>query len=133
MSINHITLIGRLTHDPETRHTQSGDMYAKFCLAVDRNYKNKKGEKVTDFIDCVAWRKTAELIDQYIKKGSSLAVEGSLQSQKFQTKEGANRTTFEVQIDNVQFLGSHQRSEASAHEDSGPPPDTGENGSELPF
>ncbi len=131
--MNRIIFIGRLTHDPETRHTQSGDMYAKFCLAVDRHYKNSNGKHDTDFINCVSLRKTAELILEYCIKGSLIAVEGSLQSRRFQTKEGANRTTFEVQIDNVQFLGSHQRSEASAHEDSGPPPDTGENGSELPF
>jgi len=104
--MNHIILIGRLTRDPELRHTQSSTAVANFSIAVDRGFKNANGEKETDFINCTAWRKTAELIAQYCTKGKQVAVSGAMQSRKYQDKEGNNRTIYEVLVDNIQFLGS---------------------------
>ncbi|MEW6236117.1 MAG: single-stranded DNA-binding protein [Candidatus Omnitrophota bacterium] len=102
--MNHIVLIGRLTADPEIRMTQSGIPVANFQLAVDRRFKNANGERETDFIRIVAWRKLAELIRDYTHKGYLVAVDGSLQVRRYQTPEGENRTVYEVQADNVQFL-----------------------------
>ncbi len=102
--LNRVTLVGRITADPEIRYTQTGIPVASFSLAVERRFKSSSGERMTDFIRCVAWRKTAELMSQYVKKGYMLAVDGSLQMNKFQTKEGENRITYEVVAENVQFL-----------------------------
>lgn len=122
--INRIILLGRLTADPEIRHTQSGLPVVNFNLAVDRNYKNAAGERETDFIRCIAWRKAAELIHQYSGKGHLIGVEGSLRMNKYQTKEGENRTTYEVEIDNFQFLdrGGSAKPQSSGTDDPAPPP-----------
>lgn len=142
--INRINLIGRLVADPEIRYTQSGLPVVNINLAVGRNYKNSAGERETDFIRCVAWRKTAELINQYSGKGHMIAVEGALRMNKYQTKEGENRTTYEVEIENFQFLdrggsggGSNQSHEqAPPPSDKSAPPDSGAMDSgddDLPF
>lgn len=117
--LNRIVLIGRLTADPEVRYTQSGVAVANMRMAVDRNYKDQNGERPTDFINLVAWRKAAELISQYMKKGRMMAVEGSLQMRQFQTKEGENRTVYEVLIENFQFL---DRGESGGGGSRGPAP-----------
>jgi len=105
--LNRVILIGRLTADPELKHIgQENIPMCKFCIAVDRRFKNQDGEKETDFINCTAWRKTAELISQYVKKGHRLAVEGTLQQDRWETKEGEKRSTYSVQIDNFAFLES---------------------------
>ncbi|MFH1744518.1 MAG: single-stranded DNA-binding protein [bacterium] len=103
--MNRIILIGRLTRDPDVKYTNSGVAVANFSLAVDRRFKNAQGERETDFINLVAWRKTAELCGQYLSKGRQVAVEGSLQMRKYQTQQGENRTVYEVVADSVQFLG----------------------------
>jgi len=127
--LNRVILIGRITADPEIRYTQSGIPVASFSLAVDRRFKSSSGEKMTDFIRCVAWRKTAELMSQYVKKGYMLAIDGNLQMNKFQTKEGENRTTYEVVAENVQFLdrggkggsgGGYESSPSYSDEDAPP-------------
>ena len=102
--INCVILVGRLTADPEIRYTQSGIPVANFSIAVERNFKNSAGERETDFINIVAWRKTAELMAEYTKKGHMIGVDGTLQMRKYQTKEGENRTVYEVQADSIQFL-----------------------------
>jgi single-strand DNA-binding protein len=102
--INSVVLVGRLVADPETRYTQTGIAVCNFCIAVDRNFKNASGEKETDFINIVAWRKTAELCGQYLSKGRLVGIEGSLQIRKYQDKEGNNRTAAEVVAGQVQFL-----------------------------
>jgi len=103
--MNKIVLVGRLVADPEVRYTQGGDAVANFCVAVDRRYKDKTtGEKVTDFINIVAWRKLAELIGQYLKKGRLVSLDGSLQIRKYQAKDGTNRSAAEIVADNVNFL-----------------------------
>lgn len=142
--LNKIILIGRLVADPEMRYTQSGIGVVNFRIAVDRQYKNASGEKETDFINIVAWRKLAELINQYMSKGRLVAVEGSLHMRRYQSKEGENRTVYEVQADNVQFLdrgdkgGGSPRSEAPPYGDeNAPPADAGAPNSapddDLPF
>ena len=125
--LNRIVLIGRLVADPELRYTQSGIPVSSFCIAVDRNYKNAAGERETDFINISAWRKLAELICEYMKKGRLIAVEGSLQMRKYQTREGENRTAYEVQAENVQFLdrggsGKGMDGPAPSHSDADAPP-----------
>ena len=90
--LNHIVIMGRLTRDPELRHTQTGTAVASFTLAVDRDFKDKQtGERATDFIDVVAWRQTAELVSRYFSKGRMAVVEGRLQIRDWTDKEGNKR------------------------------------------
>ena len=102
--INRITLIGRLARDPELRYTNSGTPVCNFTIAVERNFKNRQGEKETDFIDIVAWQKLGELCSKYLEKGKQCGVDGRLQIRK--SKKG-DRTYInpEVVAKNVQFLG----------------------------
>lgn len=106
MALNRITLIGRLTKDPELRTTQSGISVTSFTLAVDRDFKDKNGQKVVDFIDVVAWRGTAELVTKYFQKGSLAVVDGKLQIRTWTDKDGNNRRNAEVQADSVYFCSS---------------------------
>ena len=102
--LNRIILMGRLTRDPELRHTQTGTPVASFSLAVDRDFKDKTtGEKSTDFIDIVAWRQTAEFVSRFFTKGRMAVVEGRLQIRDWKDKEGNNRRSAEVVADNVYF------------------------------
>ena len=104
MSLNRITLMGRMTKDPELRTTTTGTSVVSFTLAVDRNFKDKQtGEKAVDFIDCVAWRGTAEFVSRYFGKGRVAVVDGSLQMRKWTDKDGNKRTSAEVIADNVYF------------------------------
>lgn len=100
--LNKCVFMGRLTRDPELRQTGSGVDVANWTLAVDRDYKNGD-EKVCDFIDCVAWRNTAQFVSKYFTKGRMMVVSGSLQSRKWQDKDGNNRTGWEVQAENIYF------------------------------
>jgi len=102
MSLNHITLMGRLTSDPQLRYTPSNIAVATFALAVDRDFA-KDGEKQTDFIDIVAWRQTGEFAAKYFTKGSMAVVSGRLQIREWQDKEGNKRRTAEVVADNIYF------------------------------
>ncbi len=102
--LNHITLMGRLTRDPELRRTGSGVAVASFSIAVDRDFgKNENGEKETDFIDCVAWRQTGEFVSKYFTKGRMAVVSGRLQIRSWTDKDGNKRRTAEVVADNVYF------------------------------
>lgn len=112
--LNRIILMGRLTRDPELRHTQSGTAVASFTLAVDRDFKNKQsGEKETDFIDVVAWRQTGEFVSRYFTKGRMAVVEGRLQIRDWTDKEGNKRRSAEVIADNVYFGDSKRDAEAA--------------------
>ncbi len=102
--LNRVVLIGRLTKDPELRYTPSGVAVASFTLAVDRNYKNAKGERETDFIPCVVYRQLAELCANYLSKGKLAAVDGRLQVRTYDTQEGQRRWVYEVIAENVRFL-----------------------------
>lgn len=102
--LNHIIIMGRLTRDPELRHTQSQIPVASFTLAVDRDFGGRDGgEKQTDFIDCVAWRQTGEFVSKYFAKGRMAVVSGRLQSRKWEDRDGNKRTSWEVVADNVYF------------------------------
>ncbi len=102
--LNRIVLIGRLTRDPELRYTPNGIAVANFSLAVDRSYTNQQGERETDFINIVVWRKLAETCANYLGKGRLVAVDGSLQVRSYETQEGQRRTVAEVVAENVRFL-----------------------------
>ena len=110
--LNKIILMGRLTRDPELRHTQSGTPVASFSLAVDRDYKNQDGSKATDFVDIVAWRSTGEFVSKYFAKGRMAVVEGRLQMRDWQDKDGHKRRSAEVVADNVYFADSKKEGEA---------------------
>ena len=102
--LNHITIMGRLTRDPELRRTASGVAVASFTLAVDRDFSGKDGgEKETDFIDCVAWRQTGEFVSKYFTKGRMAVASGRLQIRSWTDKDGNKRRTAEVVADNVYF------------------------------
>jgi single-strand DNA-binding protein len=102
--LNKIILIGRLTRDPELRFTPNGVAVANFGLAVDRPYLNQQGERETDFINIVVWRKLAETCANHLSKGRLVAIEGSLQIRSYETQEGQKRSVAEVVADNVRFL-----------------------------
>ncbi len=111
--LNHIVIMGRLTRDPELRRTQSGTAVCTFTVAVDRDYQAKDAqEKQTDFIDCVAWRSTAEFVCKYFGKGKMIVVEGSLQSRKWTDKNGQNRVSWEIQANNLYFGESRRDSQS---------------------
>ena len=108
--LNHITIMGRLTRDPELRYTQSQTPVASFTLAVDRDFGGRdSGEKQTDFIDCVAWRSTAEFVSKYFAKGSMAVVSGRLQIRDWTDREGGKRRSAEVVVDNMYFGESRRR------------------------
>jgi single-strand DNA-binding protein len=102
--LNRIILIGRLVRDPELRYTPNGVATCGFSLAVDRPFVNQKGERETDFIDIVIWRKLAETCAAHLGKGRLVAVEGRLQIRSYETAEGQKRKVSEVVADNVRFL-----------------------------
>lgn len=108
--LNHTVLMGRLTRDPELRRTNSGVAVASFALAVERDFKNQSGEKEADFIDCTAWRGTAEFVSKYFVKGSMAVVSGRLQMKSWTDKDGNKRTGAEVVVENAYFGESKQRS-----------------------
>ena len=102
--LNHITIMGRLTRDPELRRTGSGTAVANFTVAVDRDFSGSGGgEKETDFIDCVAWRQTGEFVSKYFTKGRMIVVSGRLQIRGWTDKDGNKRRTAEIVADNCYF------------------------------
>ena len=110
---NLVVLTGRLTADPELKTTANGTSVTTFSIAVNRNYSSGD-ERQTDFINIVAWRKTAEFVTKYFQKGSLIGIEGSIQTRRYQDKNGNNRTAFEVIANNVQFVESKRDSSPSA-------------------
>lgn len=104
--INNVVLMGRLTAAPELKTTQSGISIVSFSVAVERRYNKQGEERQTDFIDCVAWRQTAEFVSKYFNKGSMIAVVGSIQTRNYEDKNSNKRKAVEVQVDNVSFCGS---------------------------
>lgn len=114
--INRVVLVGRLTRDPEMRYTQSGIAVTRFTLACDRPFAGQDGKRETDFIDCVVWRKQAENVAQYLKKGSMAGVDGRLQISSYEGQDGQRRYRAEVVADSVRFLeprgASGQREQA---------------------
>ena len=104
--MNSVHLIGRLTNKPTFGYTNSNIAYARFTLAVNRNFKNFQGKRQADFINCVAYRKTAELINQYTNKGDLLGVEGRIQTGSYIASDGTKRYTTDVVVENVEFLST---------------------------
>lgn len=103
--LNSVILMGRLTRDPELKYTQSELPVCSFSLAAERDY-SPNGEKATDFINCVAWRGTAQFVKQYFGKGQMMAVRGRLQTREWEDRDGGKRRTVEVLTENVYFAGS---------------------------
>lgn len=129
--LNHITIMGRLTKDVELRRTPTGVPVASFTLAVDRDFKEKGGEKETDFIECVAWRNTAEFVEEYFSKGKMAVVSGRLQIRSWTDKDGNKRRTAEVVADSVYFGDSKREDAAPAVQTGFVPLDFGDD--QLPF
>lgn len=100
-----VALMGRLTYEPELRTTPSGVSVLRFQVACDRNYQKDSQNRQADFIDCVAWRQTAEFISKYFHKGSMIAVEGTIQTSNYTDKDGNKRKQIEVLANNVSFCG----------------------------
>lgn len=104
--LNHITIMGRMVSDPELRRINSGVAVTSFTLAVDRDYTKDGAEKETDFIDCVAWKNTAEFVSKYFGKGRMAVASGRLQIRSWTDKDGNKRRNAEVVADNVYFADS---------------------------
>lgn len=104
--LNNAVIMGRLVADPELRTTGSGVSVTSFTVAVDRRFANKDEEKQADFIDIVAWRQTADFVCKYFRKGSMIAVQGSIQTRTYEDKDGNKRKAVEIVADNVSFCGS---------------------------
>lgn len=114
--LNHIVIMGRLTRDPDLRYTQSQTPVASFSLAVDRDFNSREtGEKQTDFIDCVAWRSTADFVSKYFTKGSMAVVTGRLQIRDWTDKEGNKRRNSEIMVENIYFGESKRRDSESSN------------------
>ena len=110
--LNVVALQGRLTRDPELRQTTSGKNVCAFTIAVDRGFKTEDGKTQADFIDCVAWERRAEFICRYFSKGDMIAVDGRLQTRKYQDKNGNNCTAVEVSVNNAHFAGKKESAPA---------------------
>lgn len=109
--INNVTLVGRLTRDADLRYTASGVAVATFNLAVNRNYSNQNGERETDFINCVIWRKPAENLANYTRKGSLIGLTGRLQTRNYENQQGQRVYVTEVIVENFQMLESREVTE----------------------
>lgn len=119
--INTVALTGRLTYEPELKSTPSGVSVLRFQIACDRNYQAQGQERQADFIDCIAWRQTAEFIRRYFHKGDMIGVEGSIQTSNYTDKNGNKRKQVEVLTDNVSFCGSKQQSNSNPNLNVAPP------------
>lgn len=111
--MNKIIIMGRLTADPELRQTQSGIASCRFTVAVNRRFKNDKGEYETDFINCQAWRQTAEFVAKYFSKGSMICIDGTLRTGSYKDKNHSDVThyTTDVLVENVEFCGGKKEQE----------------------
>lgn len=107
--INRVVLAGRPTRNLELRRTKSGTSVCQFNLAVDRNFKNKNGEREADFISCIAWKKTAEVMSQYVKRGSVIGVDGRIQTRSYDNRDGQRVYVTEVVVENFSFLGGSDK------------------------
>lgn len=140
--LNQITLMGRLTRDPELRKTENHNAVANFSLAVDRDIKTKDGERVTDFIDCVAWSHTANFVSKYCAKGALVTVTGRLEIRDWTDKDGNKRRTAEVNVGSLYFAEKKNGNSADSVGDKSAPAantaptvlaDDGADPEDLPF
>lgn len=102
--MNKVLLVGRITADPEIKYTQSNIAYTRFTLAVNRNFKNDAGESEADFISCVAWKKLAETICNYVKKGNRIGVTGRIQTGSYEKENGTRGYMTDIIINELEFL-----------------------------
>lgn len=142
--MNKAILHGNCGNDPVIRMTETGKKTASFSLATTRNFKDKNGNRPTDWHRIVAWEKTAELIEKFIKKGSSLIVEGEIQYREYTDKDGIKRNITEINCSQIHFTGKHETEPARAttldasaqtavSKESEAPELTGNNKDDLPF
>lgn len=117
--MNKVNLIGRLTKDAEIRYNTGNIAYTRFTLAVNRSFLNADGEREADFISCVAWRKTAELIEKHFKKGSEIGVSGRIQTGSYDNEKGDKVYTTDVIVEEITFVGSKKGDERPAPEYTG--------------
>ncbi|EOJ21627.1 single-strand DNA-binding protein [Enterococcus faecalis EnGen0338] len=109
--INNVTLVGRLTKDPDLRYTQSGTAVGQFTLAVNRNFTNQQGDREADFINCVIWRKAAESFANYARKGTLIGLTGRIQTRNYDNQQGQRVYVTEVVVENFQLLESKEVNE----------------------
>lgn len=102
--MNKVILIGNLTKAPETSRTNNGVMYSRFSIAVNREYKDEHGEKITDYFNVIAWRGLAELANKYLDKGRKVCVVGQIQTRSYENKDGVKVNTFDIVADEIEFL-----------------------------
>lgn len=104
--LNNVVIMGRLVNTPELKATQNGTSVTAFTVAVERSYAKSGEQRQADFIDCVAWRQTAEFITKYFQKGSMIALKGSIQTRNYEDNNGNKRKAVEIVVDDVSFCGS---------------------------
>ena len=114
--MNKVTLLGIVTKDPELRQTQSGISNCNFTLAVRRKFKNDDGEYEADFLNCVAWKNTADICGKYLKRGSKCAIGGSIQTRSYDDKNGVKRYVTEIIVDDVEFINSGDKNASTPKE-----------------
>jgi single-strand DNA-binding protein len=141
--MNNVSLIGRLTGTPELKHTQSGKAYVKFSIAVDRQFVKQGEERQADFINILAWDKTAEFICKYFEKGRRMALTGRIQTGSYKDKDGNTRYTTDVVAENVEFCDSKGNNTDNSQQQqqkqqvqatmNNPPTATEDSGEDLPF
>ena len=127
--INRTVLVGRLTKDPELKYTSSNIAYARFTVAVNRSFAGPNGEREADFIQCIAWRRQAENVARFVKKGSLVGIEGRIQTGSYDDKDGIRKYTTDVVADSVQFLES--KNQDSDDNDETPREDKGYNSNQY--
>lgn len=122
-SLNYVILVGNLTRDPQVRNTPGGAVVADIGMAINEKYKNKAGEmqETVTYVDVVAWGRQAEVCQQYLHKGSPVLIEGRLQLDQWESKEGEKRSKLRVRADRIQFLSSPRREGAGAPNGDRPP------------
>ena len=130
--LNKITAMGRLTAAPELKTTGSGTSVCSFTLACDRDYKAKDAERETDWLDCVAWRGTAEFVSKYFDKGRMMVVDGRLQTRTYEDKNGNKRKATEIVVDNAYF-GDSKRDGGTAAPNPGEFAEISGDDGDLPF
>ena len=112
--MNTTQLVGRLTKDVDLKHTQSGTAVGNFTLAVNRSFKNEAGEREADFIDCVIWRKLAETLAQYTRKGSQVGIEGRIQTRNYENQQGTRVYVTEVVVNNFHLLDPREHNQVNS-------------------
>jgi single-strand DNA-binding protein len=130
--MNHITIMGRLTRDPEMRTTPTGVEVCTFSVAVDRGRKNQDGTRTADFFDCEAWRQQAAFVHTYFKKGQRIAVEGAMEFREYE-KDGIKRRVAELKASRVHFCESSQRATSTASAPASMPAASDDDDDDLPF